>query len=109
MNIINDLTQVLIERIGDEPEQSYVASLYQQGTNKILEKIGEETTEVLIAAKDADHNSADKGHLVKEVANLWFHMMVLLIHLDLRPQEVLDELANRFGVGGHDEKASRQT
>jgi len=109
MNIINDLTQVLIERTSDEPEQSYMASLYQQGTNKILEKIGEETTEVLIAAKDADHNSTDKGHLVKKVAYLWFHTMVLLIHLDLRPQEVLDELANRFGVGGHDEKASRQT
>ena len=109
MSIINDLTQVLIERITDDPDQSYVASLYQQGTNKILEKVGEETTEVLIAAKDADHNSADKGELVKEVADLWFHTMVLLIHLDLTPQEVLDELANRVGVNGHEEQASRQT
>jgi phosphoribosyl-ATP pyrophosphohydrolase len=109
MSIINELTQVLIERKASDPEASYVASLYNKGTNKILEKVGEEATEVIIAAKDADRDDTAKSDLVKEVADLWFHSMVLLTHLDLTPQEVLDELAARFGVGGHDEKAGRES
>jgi phosphoribosyl-ATP pyrophosphohydrolase len=108
MTIINDLTQVLVERKSDDPETSYVASLYRAGTNKILEKVGEEATEVVIAAKDAETGVDTKEALVKEVADLWFHSMVLLTHLDLTPQEVLDELASRFGVSGHVEKAGRE-
>ena len=106
MTIINDLTDVLVERKTDDPEKSYVASLYAAGINKILEKVGEEATEVIIAAKDAEHME-DKSDLVKEMADLWFHSMVLLTHLDVTPQEVLDELGTRFGVGGFVEKAQR--
>ena len=103
MSILNEITQVLVDRKSAEADVSYVASLYAEGTNKILEKVGEEATEVIIAAKESD-----RGEVVKEVADLWFHSMVLLVHLDLTPQEVLDELARRFGVSGHVEKAGRK-
>ncbi len=107
-DIVEQLTQVLEQRKSAQADSSYVAALYAKGTNKILEKVGEEATEVIIAAKDADRG-ADGAHLevTKEVADLWFHSMVLLCHLGLTPADVLDELARRFGVGGHEEKAGR--
>ncbi len=113
-NILDSLTQILKQRKGADPQTSYVASLYAQGTNKILEKVGEEATEMIIAAKDLDtrrHNGktdVDPAmELKKEAADLWFHTMVLLTHLELSHQDILDELGRRFGVGGHEEKANR--
>jgi phosphoribosyl-ATP pyrophosphohydrolase len=108
MTILQELTAVLEERKQHDPEASYVASLYAGGTNKILEKIGEEATEVIIAGKDAALDPSCKTELVKEIADLWFHSMVLLNSMDLSSDNVLDELARRFGVSGHDEKASRK-
>lgn len=104
MDVITELARVLAERKGADPDKSYVASLYAKGLNRILEKIGEEATEVIIAAKD--HRDDPQG-VVGEVADLWFHSMVALTHLGIDPKQVLDTLAGRFGIGGHEEKASR--
>jgi len=106
MTILDQLTSVLEQRKDADPETSYVASLHAAGLNKILEKIGEEATEVLIAAKDADEAN-QKNALVSEVADLWFHTLVLLSHLELSAADVLTELDNRFGLSGIDEKAGR--
>jgi phosphoribosyl-ATP pyrophosphohydrolase len=105
-DIINDLVAVLKARRGADPETSYVASLYTRGLNRILEKVGEEATEVLLAAKDAQAGRRDEA-LIREVADLWFHTLVLLVHLDQDPRWVLEELTARFGTSGHEEKASR--
>lgn len=105
-NVIGDLSAMLEARKQATPDESYVASLYDKGLNKILEKVGEEATEAIIAAKDAEQGG-DKHALVAETADLWFHSMVALSHLDVSPEAVLDELARRFGLSGHDEKASR--
>lgn len=86
-----------------EPEESYVASLLAGGDDRVLKKIGEEATETVLAAKDGD-----KIHLVAEVADLWFHCLVLLARHGLGPADVLHELARREGVSGHAEKASRR-
>lgn len=107
MTILQELTAVLEQRKQQNPDDSYVAALYAAGTNKILEKIGEEAVEVIIAAKDASANPALKGELVKEVADLWFHSLVLLASVELSCDNVLEELGRRFGISGHDEKASR--
>lgn len=107
MTILDQLTSVLEQRKDADPETSYVASLHAAGLNKILEKIGEEATEVLIAAKDADLEANQKNALVSEVADLWFHTLVLLSHLELSAADVLTELDNRFGLSGIDEKAGR--
>ncbi|MBM4205963.1 MAG: phosphoribosyl-ATP diphosphatase [Gammaproteobacteria bacterium] len=104
MDVITELSRVLEERKNADPEQSYVASLYAKGLNKILEKVGEEATEVIIAAKDHREGQRD---LVGEVADLWFHSMVMLTHLGIEPQEVVQVLGARFGIGGHAEKTSR--
>ncbi len=105
--ILEELAGVLEQRKQDDAETSYVASLYGQGTNKILEKIGEEATEVIIAAKDCGAGPEAREALIREVADLWFHSMVLLAHENLHVNDVLAELARRFGVSGHTEKASR--
>ena len=97
MDIITKLTETLQDRRSAAPDSSYVASLYDQGLNKILEKVGEEATEVIIAAKDADP-AQDNPELIAEVADLWFHTMVMLIHLNRTPDEVLKLLDKRFGV-----------
>ena len=107
MTILNDLAEVLEQRKGEDPDSSYVAALYAQGSNKILEKIGEEATEVIIAAKDLAQGEGARDALVGEVADLWFHSMVLLSHENMHIDDVLHELARRFGVSGHAEKASR--
>ena len=101
--ILAQLTEILEQRKGAAPDSSYVASLYDKGLDAILKKVGEEATETVMAAKDGD---AEK--LVYEVADLWFHTMVLLAGQDLSADDVLKELARRFGVSGHDEKAARE-
>lgn len=107
-DILSALARVLDERKQAAPESSYVASLHHKGLNKILEKIGEECTETLIAAKDADH-SGNHDDLVYETADLWFHTLVMLSHFNVHPDAVLNELARRFNVSGHAEKAARAT
>ena len=96
------LQQVLRERLAADPDNSYVASLYAKGLDHILKKVGEESAEVIIAAKGEDETA-----LVKEVADLWFHCMVLLVQKGLSSEDVLEELNQRFGISGHEEKASR--
>ena len=105
-NVLADLACVLEERKQASPESSYVASLYHKGLNKILEKVGEECTETLIAAKDAAI-SGKMDDLVYETADLWFHTLVMLSHFNVPPDAVLAELARRFNVSGHAEKAAR--
>ena len=106
MDVIERLSRILIERKGADPQSSYVASLYRDGLDAILRKIAEESAETLLAAKD--HSGLTRNDaLVGEVADLWFHTLVLLTHLDQKPQWVLDELARRFGTSGHVEKATR--
>jgi len=101
-DVLAELAVVLEQRKNAEPESSYVASLYGKGLDAILKKIGEEATETVMAAKDGD-----ESRLIYEIADLWFHSMVLLAHKGLGPDDVLQELGRRFGVSGHDEKASR--
>lgn len=106
-NVIEELAEVLAARKVADPESSYVASLHHKGLNKILEKVGEECTETILAAKDAEKNNALKQDLVYETADLWFHSMVMLSHLDLHPNDILDELKRRFNLSGLEEKANR--
>ncbi len=106
MDIIEELTAILRERKSADANESYVASLYEAGINKILEKVGEEATEVVIAGKEADGSGRDEA-LVREVADLWFHSMVLLVYREQDPAWVLAELERRFGTSGLDEKAGR--
>lgn len=105
-DVLAQLTEVLEARKGAAPDSSYVASLHHKGLNKILEKVGEECVETIIAAKDAAH-SGHKAELVYETADLWFHSLVMLSHLDLSAADILDELARRFDLSGLAEKASR--
>jgi phosphoribosyl-ATP pyrophosphohydrolase len=102
MNTLQQLADVLEQRKDADPDSSYVAQLYSKGLDKILKKIGEEATEVVMAAKDGD-----KDNVVYEVADLWFHTLVLLAQQDLSPDAVLKELDRRFGLSGLEEKASR--
>ncbi|NBN93370.1 MAG: phosphoribosyl-ATP diphosphatase [Betaproteobacteria bacterium] len=101
-DILDRLSRLLDERKGADPDSSYVAKLHHKGLDAILKKIGEEATETVMAAKDGD-----RDHVVREVADLWFHSLILLAHLDLDAQSVRDELERREGVSGHAEKASR--
>jgi phosphoribosyl-ATP pyrophosphohydrolase len=102
-NTLMKLAQILEQRKEQSSDKSYVASLYEKGLNSILKKIGEEATEVVIAAKDGDSEQ-----IVYEMADLWFHCMVLLAQQGLHPNDVLDELHRRFGLSGLDEKAQRE-
>jgi phosphoribosyl-ATP pyrophosphohydrolase len=99
---LNRLADVLEERKGADPDSSYVARLYAKGLDAILKKVGEEAVETVMAAKDGD-----REHLVYEVADLWFHSLVLLADQGLHPRDVLEELDRRFGLSGLDEKAAR--
>jgi len=105
--ILAALDAVLEQRKEAAPDSSYVAGLYHKGLNKILEKVGEEATEMLIAAKDAEH-SGEKADLVYETADLWFHSLVALHQLGLSSEDVLQELARRFDLSGLVEKANRK-
>jgi phosphoribosyl-ATP pyrophosphohydrolase len=104
--ILAALDKVLTERKQAEPESSYVAGLYHKGLNKILEKVGEEATETLLAAKDAEH-SGQHHDVVYETADLWFHSLVMLHQLGLSSKDVLAELERRFDLSGLVEKANR--
>lgn len=99
---LKKLELVLQQRKQQDPSSSYVANLYDKGLDTILKKIGEEATETIIAAK-----SGDKEQIVYEMADLWFHSLVLLAQQDLSADDVLKELERRFGLSGLDEKASR--
>ena len=101
-DILERLADVLEARKQADPDSSYVAGLYAKGLDAILKKIGEEATETVMAGKDG---AADK--IVYEVADLWFHSLVLLAHQGLRPERVLAELDRRFGLSGLTEKAAR--
>ena len=92
---------------GGDPEASYVARLLHKGPDTFLKKIGEEATEVVMAAKDADHGG-DVNKIVYEVADLWFHSMVALSHYGLTPADVITELERRLGTSGLEEKALRK-
>lgn len=107
-DVLEQLTQVLEDRKTASADSSYVASLHARGLNKILEKVGEEATETILAAKDmgAGDDTA-RAAVIHETADLWFHTMVMLSHLGLSQAEVLEELQKRFNISGLDEKASR--
>lgn len=108
-DILQQLTDILEARKNSaNSEESYVASLHKKGLNKILEKVGEECTETILAAKDAQ-TSGDNTDLIYETADLWFHTLVMLSHLGESADSVLNELARRFNVSGHTEKASRNS
>ena len=92
---------------GGDPQSSYVARLLHQGPDAFLKKIGEEATEVVMAAKDVDHG-ADKSKVVYEVADLWFHTLIALAHYGLTPAQVIAELERREGTSGMEEKALRK-
>ncbi len=92
---------------GGDPEKSYVARLLHRGPDAFLKKIGEEATEVVMAAKDADQGG-DRQKLVGEVADLWFHTLIALAHYGLTPNDVVAELVRREGLSGLEEKALRK-
>lgn len=92
---------------GGDPNASYVARLLHKGPDGFLKKIGEEATEVVMAAKDADHGG-DKTKIVYEMADLWFHSMIALAHYGLTPADVIAELQRREGTSGIEEKALRK-
>ncbi len=93
---------MLEARKAADPDSSYVASLYARGLDTILKKVGEEATETVIAAK-----GGNVDEVIYETADLWFHTLVMLKHLDIEPEQVLNELDRRFGLSGIEEKASR--
>ena len=101
-SVLARLAAAIEARKDAEPKSSYVASLFARGDDAILKKIGEEATETVMAAKDGD-----KIRLAAEVADLWFHCLVLLARHDLGPADVLTELKRREGTSGHTEKAAR--
>ncbi len=100
--VLRELARVLEERKSADPDSSYVAGLYGKGMDAILKKVGEEATETVLAAK-----GGNREQIVYETADLWFHTLVMLAACNLGPDDVLNELARRFGLSGLDEKASR--
>lgn len=106
-DILARLAAVIAERRRASPEESYVARLQAAGLNKILEKVGEEATEVILAAKDAG-DDAGREALEGEVADLWFHCLVMLEQAGTGPEAVLARLEERFGLSGLAEKAARE-
>ena len=101
-SILHRLADTLAARRQAEPASSYVAGLFARGHDAILKKVAEEAAETLMASKDGD-----KLHIVREVADLWFHTLVLLSFHGLGPDDVLAELRRREGISGIDEKAAR--
>ncbi|WP_299980789.1 phosphoribosyl-ATP diphosphatase [uncultured Pseudoteredinibacter sp.] len=107
-DVLEQLSKVLAERKqAADPNSSYVASLHHKGLNKILEKVGEEAIETVLAAKDAEH-SGDNKDLIYETADLWFHTLVMLSHLGEDASAVVSELERRFDLSGLEEKAARK-
>ncbi len=107
VDVLARLADVIESRKGGDVDKSYVARLLAKGPDSFLKKVGEEATEVVMAAKDVDHG-ADKSKLTYEVADLWFHSMVALSYYGLSPADVVTELARREGLGGLEEKALRK-
>ena len=105
-SVLSQLTEVLQARKQANIEESYVASLHAQGLNKILEKVGEEAIETILAARDAEQ-SGNNEKVIYETADLWFHSLVMLSHLGENAESVLAELARRFELSGLEEKAQR--
>jgi len=102
--ILKKLTETLEARKKDDPTKSYTASLYRDGLEAILKKVNEEAFETIIAARQGD----DK-ELIHEVADLWFHTLVLMAHKNLSVEDILNELARREGTSGIEEKESRSS
>lgn len=102
MSILDKLYQVIKDRALSDPQDSYVASLYNKGTEKMAQKVGEEATETIIEAIKGDPEK-----LTEESADLLFHLMVLWADQGITPQDVFAILESRFGTGGHDEKKGR--
>ena len=102
-SVFAHLTAVLLERKTADPDSSYVAKLYHKGLDTILKKVGEEAIETVIAAK-----GGDQQQLIYEMADLWFHCLVLLVDQGLSAQDVTKELERRFGLSGLAEKAARE-
>lgn len=100
--VLRRLAEIVEQRKQADPASSYVAGLLARGLPAILKKIGEETTEVILAA-----NTGDKTAIIHETADLWFHTLVLLARSGLGPEDVLAELERRFGTSGLEEKAGR--
>lgn len=106
---LSHLTAVIESRkpaAGGDPQSSYVARLLARGPDAFLKKVGEEATELVMAAKDAEHGGA-RERIVSETADLWFHTLVALAYYDLSAQDVLAELARREGLSGLEERATR--
>ncbi|MDO5686366.1 MAG: phosphoribosyl-ATP diphosphatase [Neisseria sp.] len=101
--VLAEIADVMEVRREAAPESSYVSQLLHGGEDKILKKVIEEAGEVLMASKDGN-----RLHLIKEIADVWFHCMVLLAYHGLRPEDVLMELKRRQNISGLDEKAARQ-
>ena len=106
-DVLQQLDRIIAQRRSADPDSSYVAQLHAAGLNKILEKVGEECVETILAAKDCE-GEAGREHLVYETADLWFHSLVMLSQLGCDSTLVLDELARRFNTSGLAEKAARQ-
>jgi phosphoribosyl-ATP pyrophosphohydrolase len=102
MNILTTLEQILEKRKSAPADSSYVSSLYSKGTDQILKKIAEESAEVIMATKEGE---TDK--IVYEVADLWFHTMILLRHKNIALSDIEKELTRRYGVSGLTEKLNR--
>ncbi len=107
-SVLERIADVIDSRRGADPAGSYVARLFSKAPDGMLKKIGEEAAEVVMAGKDVASGKGDQAHLVYEVADLWFHTMVVLSCYGLRPEDVVRELARREGVSGLVEKASRK-
>lgn len=105
IDVLHHLGEVMQQRKNASPDSSYVSSLYHKGLNKILEKVGEEAFETVLAAKDA--TLEDTKDLIYETADLWFHAIVMLGYFNVPPQAIVDELARRLGLSGLAEKAAR--
>lgn len=87
---INELYQIIEDRKKNMPENSYVASLFRDSTDRIIQKVGEEATEVIIAAKNGG-----KENLITEMADLWFHCLILLVAANITTDEIMEEFKKR--------------
>ena len=106
-HVLQQLDRIIAQRRSADPETSYVAQLHTAGLNRILEKVGEECVETILAARDCESGQGTE-QLVYETADLWFHSMVMLSHLGCDSEMVMAELGRRFDISGLAEKAARQ-
>ena len=106
-DVLDDIADTVAARRDANPQTSYVASLNEKGIDKILQKVGEEAVEVILAAKNADSSVSDSAEVINEVADLVFHILVMLDRLGISHNDVMAALAARQGISGLEEKASR--